>query len=111
MSVETQKPFPESKRRRRIGVTPGVRESFSLLEFPDPDDPPVAYIETYDAAQCVLAADRLELHRWHAGWESSSAPGIATASPPGPIDLRWTPANVLSASGPPERSGPGGLDE
>jgi len=33
------------------GLHPGLRGSFSLLAFPDPDDPPVAYVETYEAAR------------------------------------------------------------
>ncbi len=33
------------------GLHPGVFGAFSLLEFDDPNDPPVAYLETYDAAR------------------------------------------------------------
>lgn len=33
------------------GLHPGVFGAFSLLDFDDPNDPPVAYLETYDAAR------------------------------------------------------------
>jgi transcriptional regulator with XRE-family HTH domain len=33
------------------GLHPGVFGSFSLLDFDDPNDPAVAYLETYDAAR------------------------------------------------------------
>lgn len=33
------------------GLHPGVFGAFSLLEFDDPNDPAVAYLETYDAAR------------------------------------------------------------
>lgn len=33
------------------GAHPGLMGSFSVLDFDNPDDPPVAYVETYDAAR------------------------------------------------------------
>jgi transcriptional regulator with XRE-family HTH domain len=34
-----------------VGLHPGVFGAFSLLDFDDPNDPAVAYLETYDAAR------------------------------------------------------------
>jgi transcriptional regulator with XRE-family HTH domain len=33
------------------GIHPGVRGAFSVLDFPEDDDPPVAYVESYEAAR------------------------------------------------------------
>ena len=33
------------------GLYPGIRGPFSVLQFPDPDDPPVAYVETYEGSR------------------------------------------------------------
>jgi hypothetical protein len=45
------------------GVHPGDRGTFSVLEFPDLDDPPVAYVETYDAARYPEAPTQVKRYR------------------------------------------------
>jgi transcriptional regulator with XRE-family HTH domain len=41
------------------GIHTGVRGAFSVLSFPEPDDPPVAYVETYEAARYPEASEQV----------------------------------------------------
>jgi transcriptional regulator with XRE-family HTH domain len=45
------------------GAHPGHLGAFSVLEFPDPDDPPVAYVEMYDAARYPEAPTQVKRYR------------------------------------------------
>lgn len=45
------------------GLHPGVFGSFSLLDFDDPNDPAVAYLETYDAARYPEAPQQIARFR------------------------------------------------
>jgi len=46
------------------GLHPGVFGAFSLLDFDDPNDPAVAYLETYDAARYPEAPPQVARFRW-----------------------------------------------
>jgi hypothetical protein len=46
------------------GLHPGVFGAFSLLDFDDPNDPAVAYLETYDAARYPEAPPQVTRFRW-----------------------------------------------
>ena len=45
------------------GVHPGLRGAFSIMTFAEPDDPPVAYVETYDAAHYPEAPTQVARYR------------------------------------------------
>jgi hypothetical protein len=37
--------------------------AFTMMDFDDPDDPPVAYVETYSGARFIEDVEQLERHR------------------------------------------------
>jgi transcriptional regulator with XRE-family HTH domain len=45
------------------GLHPGVNGAFSVLAFPDPADPPVAYVQTYEAARYPEAPSQVARYR------------------------------------------------
>jgi len=46
-----------------VGLHSGLRGSFSVLSFPEPDDPPVVYVETYEAARYPEAPAQVTRYR------------------------------------------------
>lgn len=47
----------------RAGLNPGAYGRFTILDFPDPMDPPVVYLETYDAARYPERAEQVARFR------------------------------------------------
>jgi transcriptional regulator with XRE-family HTH domain len=46
-----------------IGAHPAMLGAFTLMEFKDPDDPPLAYVETYSGARFIEESEHLSRHR------------------------------------------------
>jgi transcriptional regulator with XRE-family HTH domain len=59
--------------RFAAGLHPSMRGAFSVLTFPDRDDPPVAYVETYDAARYPESRSQVARYRrrFERVWELS----------------------------------------
>jgi Domain of unknown function (DUF5753) len=46
-----------------IGAHPAMLGAFTLMEFKDLDDPPLAYVETYSGARFIEESEHLTRHR------------------------------------------------
>jgi transcriptional regulator with XRE-family HTH domain len=46
-----------------IGAHPAMLGAFTLMDFKDPDDPPLAYVETYSGARFIEEFEHLDRHR------------------------------------------------
>jgi transcriptional regulator with XRE-family HTH domain len=51
-----------------VGAHAAMLGAFTLMDFDDPDDPPVAYVETYSGARFIEESEQLEQH--HAVFDS-----------------------------------------
>lgn len=46
-----------------VGAHAAMLGAFTIMDFDDPDDPPVAYVETYSGARFIEDVEQLERHR------------------------------------------------